>query len=42
MSITRTYSVVVLDLPGRMNLDALSSWSENRKDKKEKVKECEC
>ena len=38
MMTTRTCRTVVLDLPGRMNLDALSSWSENRKDKKEKGK----
>ena len=38
MRITRTCRTVVLDLPDRMNLDALSSCSENRKDKKEKGK----
>ena len=38
MMTTRTCRTVVLDLLSRMNLDALSSGSENRKDKKEKGK----
>ena len=43
MRITRACSVVVLDvLLCLMDFDALSSWSESRKDKQVKVKECEC
>ena len=38
MMTTRTCRTVVLDLPDRMNLDALSSCSEIHKDKKEKGK----
>ena len=38
MMTTRTCRTVVLGLPNRVNLDALSSWSENRKDKLQKGK----
>ena len=38
MMTTRTCRTVVLDLPDRMSLDALSSWPENCKDKREKGK----
>ena len=38
MMTTRTCRTVVLDLPSRMDLDALSSWSENYKDEKDKGK----
>ena len=43
MRITRICSVVVLEvLLSPMDFDALSTCSESHKNRKEKVKECEC